>query len=69
MPFLAGMRHAAVTRTADFFLLVPLGATLLAARRSEAVAQLGPAAKYVIWAPVLAARVLWGDHILSWEMW
>jgi len=58
-----------VTRTADLVFLLPLGALLLRARRSAALNRLGPAAKYVLWAPVIASRLLWGDRILSWGVW
>jgi len=27
------------------------------------------AAKYALWAPVIASHLLWGDRILSWDVW
>ena len=69
MPFVAGLRHAFVTRPADFLILMPLGSALLLARRSASVNRLGPAAKYALWAPVLSARLLVGDLYLSTNIW
>ena len=57
-PFVLGVASSIQRRMFDFVLLTPLAAAMLAARAAGA-------GKYALWAPVIGARVVLGDRLIT----
>lgn len=62
LPFVVGLRHLIFMKTADFAFVGIIGWTVYQLRRKGV-------GKYVLWLPVVTARIAVGDRFINFEVW
>jgi hypothetical protein len=62
VPYFVGFRSLWYTRRPEFLAMLALGAALFEARRRGTN-------KYLLWGPVIVARVAVGDRVLTYDVW